>query len=435
MGSTMKPKVPLGSRAALRCCVAILVTILTVVAAVAVPGAAAPMAGKALTKSEVIGLLKNYVPPERVAEIVRDQGITFAMTPTTEKELRDAGADDNLIKVLRDLAPQPAALPTQGPAAPATAAGPPVLMIAAQPGDAHVYIDDEPVGTTSPEGRLKFSKLAAGKHHIRLSLANYKDYEQDLSLRAGETTTVTATLAPRQTSPPPPAPASPQTPSTNSGAASLGVVLAPARAAGMRGVGISDVIPGGPADRAGLRPGYSIISIEGHEVSTPPQVQEVLATLRPGAAASVTYTNGSMVQTAAIPLVSRSSVVPGGGAQSAAGATGVLGLASKAVGANAVSFLVRHDHGMAVPSYCSGVMIIGNGRLIYRSTTGLHSFDVSLRDVKAVKKNGVYLALIGAFHVRLKKGTTYNFVVVNAQGQFQPPDPLLDAVDRAMGKR
>ncbi len=100
-----------------------------------------------------------------------------------------------------------------------------------------------------------------------------------------------------------------------------------------------------------------------------------------------------------------------------------------------VTFLVEHDHGQTGRTYCVGMMVIGNGRLQYRTTNGQHSFDVALSDIREVKRNAVYLAALGAFHVRLKKGTNNNFVVVNAQGLAQPPDPLLDAVDRAMSQR
>lgn len=41
---------------------------------------------------------------------------------------------------------------------------------------------------------------------------------------------------------------------------------------------------------------------------------------------------------------------------------------------------------------------------------------------------------LGGFHIRLQQGSNYNFVVLNAAGQFQPPDPLLAAIAREMGK-
>ncbi len=63
-----------------------------------------------------------------------------------------------------------------------------------------------------------------------------------------------------------------------------------------------------------------------------------------------------------------------------------------------------------------------------------HSFDISADEIKEVKKNGVYLAVMGGFHIRLKKGTNNNFYVIDAQGRYQPPDALLNAID-SLGRR
>lgn len=61
---------------------------------------------KPLTEAELVDLLKNYVPPARVAELARDKGIDFTVTPQAERQLRDAGADTPLIGALRDLSPR-----------------------------------------------------------------------------------------------------------------------------------------------------------------------------------------------------------------------------------------------------------------------------------------------------------------------------------------
>ncbi len=406
---------------------------LVFVAGLALPGAWAQRSGKPLTKEDVIGLLKGDVPPERVAKVAHDQGTSFPMTRAAEKELRDAGADDTLIEALRSLAPKPAAPPhNEEPAPPPRSSGPPVLLIDAQPGNAQVYVDDEPVGTTSSEGRLKLSRLSAGSHHVRLSRSRYQDYEQDITLQAGQTATVSATLVARQASQSPPASDNTQ---PGGDTASLGVLLSSTPPANGRGVMISDVVPGGPADRAGLRTGYAILRIEGHDISSTSQVQQALAAMRVGTVADVTYSDGSTVRTTGVRLGSRAALMPAAGTQGAAGTAMTPGTTSNAANAGVVSFLVEHDHGQTGRTFCAGIMTIGNGRLQYRSTTGVHSFDIALSDIREVKRNALYLAAIGAFHIRLKRGTTYNFAVVNAQGVAQPPDPLIDAVDRAMGQR
>jgi hypothetical protein len=130
--------------------------------------APAQVSKKPLSKEAVIRLLKGEVSPNRVAAITREQGIDFQMSPETEKELRAAGATEELLASLRDL----------------TA----TLLLGSTPGDAQVYVDDEFVGKTNTEGRLKVSNLAVGEHRVRLSLDGYRDREEKLNLAAGSTT-------------------------------------------------------------------------------------------------------------------------------------------------------------------------------------------------------------------------------------------------------
>jgi hypothetical protein len=285
---------------------------------------------KPLTKDDVLNLLTGDVPPERVASVARGRGVAFEMTRATEKEFRDAGADEELLKVLRELAPKPVAPPAKPPESRLPSAGLPVLMIEATPGGAQVYLDDEPIGTTSPKGVLKYTRLAPGSHRVRLSLAGYDDHEETVQLVAGETAQVSTTLQ---------------------------AATAPA---------------------------------------APPPV-----TARP---------SGSVPATTATPSMPAST--PG-----------------------VVFFSVMHDHGSGGTNYCVGVMAIGNGVIQYQSTTGIHSFAIPLSDVKEAKRNGVYLVAMGGFHIRLQKGTNFNFVAITPYGQYQPPDTILTAIDRATGQR
>lgn len=135
---------------------------------------------KPLTEAEIIDLLKNDVPSQRVESLVRQYGISFEMNDQTESALLVAGATDELLAALREVAPKPTAVPT--------------LMIAATPGGAQVFVDDELFARTSSEGRLKIASLTPGLHKVRISLDGYRDYEQGLTLAAGQTATVSTTL-------------------------------------------------------------------------------------------------------------------------------------------------------------------------------------------------------------------------------------------------
>ena len=391
---------------------------------------------KALSKDDVIGLLESGVPPARVGELSRQYGLAFTVTPEVEKELRDAGATDELLDSLRGLAPKnpPSATQPATPKSPERSAGPPVLLIEATPGGAEVYIDDEPAGKTSASGRLKLAHLSPGEHRVRLSLAGHRDYESSVTLAAGTTTPLAATLeaagASEAANPlaggPPEASPGPSSSSASNGPATLGVLLAPQAPAGRRGAYISDVSPGGPAEKAGLRSGFSILTIQEHPINSPQDAQQALSQFQPGTTVRITYSDGQNVQTTQAQLVARSSVSP-------PAAPTVPNPSAGSPGTATASFNVSHDHGAGGTNYCVGVMTIGGGMIRFRSMNGIHSFDLPLSAVREAHRNAVYLSALGAFHIRLKTGGNFNFVLLNAMGQIQPPDPVLFAIDQALG--
>ncbi len=291
--------------------------------------AVAREARKALERDQVIELLESGVSPLRVGELARDYGVAFEMSEEVEAQLIDAGATEGLLKTLHELAPRP-------PPRPAGAA---LLLIEATPGGAQAYIDDEPVGTTSSQGRLKLSRLAPGTHRVRLSFPGYQDYEQSVELVTGKTVKVAANLQPFAG----------VSSSSNPLAARAGTASQPPPEMGSLG--------GSPNPLAGVQP----------------------------AAAEV------------------------------------------------ARFSVAHDHGSGGSDYCIGELLVGHGRIAFRSANGIHSFDFPLSDLKGAKRNAVYLALLGGFHIRFKKQGNYNFVALNAAGQPQPPDELLMAIAHAAG--
>jgi hypothetical protein len=288
---------------------------------------------KPLAKEEIVALLKGEVPSARIADLARERGITFVLTRETETQLRQAGATEDLVKALRQ-APRRAPAPAPSPPSPASTVRPaaPVLVIEAKPGGVQVYVDDELVGTTSREGRLRLSQLTPGEHRVRLALAGRQDYEEKIDLSAGETTRLLANLAPLQTP------------------------------------------PAQPAGATGTEPGAS-----------------------PGTGPG-----------------------PTSPAQPPPTAAGIQ------------TFAVAHDHGPPPPNYCLGWMMVGNGMIAYRSVNGVHWFQSPLGQVKEAKKNALYLAAYGGFHITLRTGETFNFVVVDSNGQYQPADAVLNAIEQAM---
>jgi hypothetical protein len=410
---------------------------LLLAAAIFVLPARAQKSEKPLSKNDVIELLEGDVPLARVAEVARSHGITFPMTRAAEKDLRDAGADDELVKVLRELAPKAPAEPPDSPTT-NSGSGAPSLLIEASPGGAQVYIDDELKASTSPEGRVKFSQLAAGEHTVRLSLAGYHDFEKKVTLKPGESFTFYATLeSAKPVNVGSGGSASSENTTTtaqdqngsSSQKAWIGLLLTTyVGSNGEKGAYIAGVTSNGPADRAGLRVGYVITSTDGHQVTAPAVFLQNLETHRPGDTIEVSYTPSPSTGN---PILSTRVQLTAPGSASAGSA-------------NVASFLVAHDHGLpAGQNACVGWMTVANGVIHFQGqraiTQGVmggptHSFDFPLDEIREARKNGVYLAALGAFHIKLKKGTNINFFVINAQGKYQPPDALLSAIDEALEK-
>jgi hypothetical protein len=129
-----------------------------------------------LSKDTVVKFLKGDVPAHRVAAIARERGIDFQVTADIESELRQAGATDELISTLREVAPKPAQ-----------------IVVETSPG-AQIYLDDTFKGEASPQGRLVIENAAAGRYNLRVSLAGKKDYEQQMTVVAGRTANIEARL-------------------------------------------------------------------------------------------------------------------------------------------------------------------------------------------------------------------------------------------------
>ena len=386
-------------------------------------------------KDEIIGLLESGVDSSKVAEAAKEYGIAFEMTPEATKEILDAGASDDLIRTLRALAAKrrPAATtPPSRPSTPAPAA-PPVLIVEVTPGGAQVYVDDEPIGTTSQAGRLKLSQLSPGAHQVRVSMAGRKDFEQGVNLVAGQTAQVSGVLdlLPGPPAVSPPASAGPAQPSTASSSepGALGVQVATQTPAGERGAHINAVAPGSPAERAGLRAGQSIVSLNGQAITSPQELLQSIGQYRAGQVVQIGYLDGGTLHTATARLA-RLAEAAAANPPAASSGTNPLGAVPRVP--TVQTFTVAHDHGSGGQDYCVGVLTIAGNMITYRATNGVHSFEFAATDIKEAKRNAVYLSALGGFHVRLKQGTNYNLVVLNNAGQRQPPDHLLDVLNQAM---
>jgi len=75
-----------------------------------------------------------------------------------------------------------ASRPQQVPAPPKAGS----VHVVTEPGGVQIYLDDEPKGMTSSEGRLVLKELPAGTYRVRASLIGYKEWAQSVTLAAGQ---------------------------------------------------------------------------------------------------------------------------------------------------------------------------------------------------------------------------------------------------------
>ncbi len=394
-------------------------TVLVVLVAVTtfLPYLTAQKGSPPLSKDNIVELLTGDVPPVRVAAIVRERRVSFALTREVEDEIRKDGGDDELIKAIRESGPaQPAV--TEATVAPA------VLTVEATPGSAQVYVDDELVGTTSSSGLLKLSHLTPGSHRVRVGHVGYRDHEGSVELTAGHTASLNVDLQPATPAPVvnPPAPLS-------SEPGYLGLQLDQQQPANENGVMIMGTDPNGPAAKAGLKASDTVLRIAGVPVRTPQEVMTAVSSHRAGETIEISWVSDGQVMTKSVELISR----PAAAVQQQR-LTRTSEFQSERGGSSAVvTQAVRHDHGGGRD--CTGILSVGNGMVRYRSNDGSHSFDFLASEIREAKRNGMYLSVINAFHIRLKNGSNYNFVALDANGKYQFPSAILAAINRAMGQR
>jgi hypothetical protein len=125
-----------------------------------------------LVKAEVIRLLENGVSPDRVGALAKQYGIAFQITEDSEKQLREAGATNELIGMLRALAPAAA------PPAPSRTVQPPAEAPPkpAEPARSATYLLKE--GT---EVKLKFAQNLSSKTATEGDKVNFS-LDQDVSV-------------------------------------------------------------------------------------------------------------------------------------------------------------------------------------------------------------------------------------------------------------
>ena len=108
---------------------------------------------KPANQEEIIELLQAHVASAHVGEIVDERGIDFNFTPAIERKVRNAGGGDDVVAALNRASQRYAESQ-----APRTGE----LVVKTTPGEAQVYLNDEPKGMTSPEGEIRLPDTSLG---------------------------------------------------------------------------------------------------------------------------------------------------------------------------------------------------------------------------------------------------------------------------------
>ena len=207
---------------------------------------------------------------------------------------------------------------------------------------------------------------------------------------------------------------------------------------------ISGAAPGGPGEQVGLKAYDTILAVNGQTVTTPQALRATLSSHQAGEVVNLTWYNGSGTVTRQVRLIPypttqqavQQPVQPS--VQQPVQQPVPNPSLRPQVGVQ--TFVVAHDHGpngQGGNNDCVGTMTIGNGVINYvgvKGTNGTHSFEIPLNTIRQAARNNVYLVQLGAFHIHTKRGTNFNFVLLNQAGQYQPPDTILTAIDNAMGR-
>ena len=156
-----------------------------------VPAAAGPSAGiqaapsasqipngagnQPMTKQQVLELLGAKLTNQRIEELLHQRGIDFEVDDDYVRSLRKAGANDQLIAVVR-------------------AAGKKTDQVTVETSpNAQVSLDGTPQGQADAQGVLQFP-ARLGDHTLKVASAGKQDFTQTLSLTEGQPLRIVATL-------------------------------------------------------------------------------------------------------------------------------------------------------------------------------------------------------------------------------------------------
>jgi len=137
------------------------------------PGTVKP---QPLTKQQLLELIQGGVPNQRAAELVIQRGIDFQVDDAYVTTLRKAGANDQLMAVVRKASVKTAE-----------------VLVETAP-NAEIFLDGNLRGQADAQGVMTM-RAQLGAHTLKASLAGKQDFEQSITVAEGQSTRVVAPLA------------------------------------------------------------------------------------------------------------------------------------------------------------------------------------------------------------------------------------------------
>lgn len=362
-----------------------------------------------LSQDEITDFLKNNVPPSQVEGLVRQYGISFQLTAESEQQLRQAGAGDSLVQVLRERPGQPTSAKTSKK-----------LTV------------ENLMDLLS--GGVAVSRVIYLVKERGIDFPLTPRYEQAFR-DAGANTELISSMRNQAAAPETPSgPGAPPAPGQEKIQTPAATEETPKVEVPTKAAPVAPAQPGLATVRIHSQPGDVQIFLDDAPKGTTDSEDGHLeiAGIKPGKHQIRAARAGFEVQEATIQLATGQVLdTPVWLSKGVSPTPEPVATAELPAGKR---FLVRHTHrsydGVSSPAFCQGLMIVGVGYVRYISSDGTHKYLMNtseMRDAKAGSGDG-------SFHIKLDFGRQYQFVAVDEKGRPVSPGPVLAEINYSMGK-
>lgn len=149
------------------------------------------LSGAPFTLEQVLRIIaQDAIPLHRRKEAMENRGVDFSMSAAVVARLKAAGATEDVLDLIKSKA-KPLPPPPEPPKPPAQGS----VSITCAPAECEVALNGAPRGATN-NGALELSGIAPGSYAIDLTRSGYVTRQNTLTVEAGKTATVSATLDP-----------------------------------------------------------------------------------------------------------------------------------------------------------------------------------------------------------------------------------------------